>query len=70
MNKFFPDNGFYQLSKNKDFWPREMAFKDERKANQLLMSTKIASTDISSKTRKDIFHELLKIFMSLDEMLK
>ena len=71
MNKFFPDNGLYQVSKKEEFWPREMAFKyEDRARSELLRATPISSEDVSSKTRKAIFHEVLKIFMSLDEMLK
>ena len=71
MNKFFPDNGFYQLNKDKDFWPRKMEINEEdRVGKPHLTCTEINSEVVTSKTRKDVFHEVLKIFMSLDEMIK
>ena len=83
MYRFFPDNGFYQLSKdqlnkdqnNKDttfyYLPRGMDLNDsERTGKPLLGRTQIPDQDVRASTRKDIFHEVLKIFMSLDEMLK
>ena len=49
MNRFFPDNGFYQLCKKGEFWPRESDFPKSERADY--PGYKEATINVALKTR-------------------
>ena len=65
MRQFFPTNGFYQLSKNGDYVPKE---NDNNREEPSEITQSLSTVD--SETRKDIFHEVLKIFLNIEEQFK
>ena len=64
MRIFFPTNGFYQLSKNGDYVPKENDNDRVEPIEAVSLST------VDSETRKNIFHEVLKIFLNIKELFK
>ena len=68
MRQFFPTNGFYQLNR-KDYYRPQIKRKNDNNKEEPSEIRQSLST-VSSETRKDIFHEVLKIFLNIEEQFK
>ena len=65
MRRFFPENGFYRLKMEDKFLPGEDKFIPEGKE-----ANKMTTTLDNEETRRKMYHEVLRIFTSLDQVLK
>ena len=61
MRRFFPENGFYRLKMEDKFLPGEDKFIPEGKE-----ANKMTTTLDNEETRRKMYHEVLRIFASLD----
>ena len=68
MKLFFPKNGFYQLNNDTYFTPRESDHdrKEAKDAGYIIETKKFTALKVKTK----IFHEILNIFLNLEDFLK